>query len=205
MERINNFGVKILAQVCAERRIPLCHISTAQVFSGYQGRHHHPKDEPKPLSFHATTKLKGERHVRKLPRHLIVRTSWLFGGSSSFVTEMMKKAQEKEVIVEGDQFSRPTYAKDLAQAIEALIEASIVGTVHFANEGWCSKAEWAEEIFKMLDLDVKVQAAPTKQTPGHTAQSKYTVLDIVEYPWLINRNWRYSLAEHLRESGHFVV
>lgn len=203
-KRVNDYGVKVICQVCAERKIPLCHISTNHIFAGYQRREYSINDEPKPANFYAMTKLRGERHVRKLPRHLIIRTSWLFGGPNSFVVKILKQAKEEEIPVVADQFSRPTFAEDLAQAIEGLIDAGVVGTCHFANEGWCSLAEFAEQILEMIGSEAKVQHVPSDFFPVVANQPKFSVLQLNELPSLVNRHWQFSLAEHLRELGYYV-
>jgi dTDP-4-dehydrorhamnose reductase len=204
-KRVNDYGVKILAQVCVERRLPLCHFSTDQIFSGFKhGEVHRVAAEPSPVNYYGISKLRGEKHVKRLPRYLIIRTSWVYGGANSFVKKILSQIKEKEIFVVADQFSRPTFAKDLAQATETLIEAGVVGAVHFANLGWCSKAEWAEEIIRMLGLRTVVQPVSSKFFKTPATRPKWSVLDVLDLPFLLNRHWRYALAEYLRELGYWV-
>lgn len=203
-KQANDYGVKVIAQVCAERRVPLCHFSTDFIFSGYYRREHDVGDEPRPVNYYGETKLKGERHVRKLPRHLLIRTSWVYGGQTSFLNTMLKKSKEESVYVAADQFSRPTYAKDLAAATEVLIESGTVGTVHVSNQGWCSRAEWVEELYRMVHSPTKVQWVASSHFHTPAQRPKFSVLKVTNFPFLPNRHWKYAMAEHLRELGYFV-
>ena len=80
--RVNATGAGIVARECAQRDIPLTHLSTDYVFGGDQTRPHVESDCPRPLSIYAASKLAGEHLVLAASsRHRVVRTSAVFGHS----------------------------------------------------------------------------------------------------------------------------
>src|SRR6266496_5846284 len=71
-------------------------------------------DATKPRSVYGRTKLEGENAARTAPRHLIVRTSWVFGEGRNFVSAIVDRARQGGALqVVADQIGRPTYAPDL--------------------------------------------------------------------------------------------
>jgi dTDP-4-dehydrorhamnose reductase len=145
--RVNVAGVRNVADCCRELGSRLVNISSDYVFDGRQpppggyGEH----DLPSPRNAYGLTKLAGEHITAQLPDHLNVRTSWLFGGPEERVDQVLhlvRRAQRGEPAeLIHDQFSRPTYTADLAQAIVFLLtrDEQVRGTIHIANEG---RASW---------------------------------------------------------------
>ena len=88
-----------------------------------------------------------------------------------------------EVSVVGDQFGSPTYTKDLAKLLVDMSLTEKYGTYHANNSGYCSWAEFAEEIFKINNLDVKVNYLKTEeyktlaQRPKNSKLSKQSLTD----------------------------
>jgi dTDP-4-dehydrorhamnose 3,5-epimerase len=125
-----------LVQVCREHRITLVHISTDYVFDGTSETH--PEDELfSPLGVYATTKATGDALVATLPRHYIVRTSWVVGNGRNFVRTMAELATKgvKPTVV-ADQFGRLTFAPDLAAAIAHLLGGDVsYGVYNVTNSG----------------------------------------------------------------------
>jgi dTDP-4-dehydrorhamnose reductase len=72
---------------------------------------------------------------------------------------MLKLAVERsELSVVEDEVGNPTYAPDIALAISQLIQYPVYGTYHFVNEGYCSRYEFAREIFRQAgrtDINVR--------------------------------------------------
>src|SRR5262245_49776668 len=76
---VNARGAGRLAEFCASQQIPLVHISTDYVFDGKAARPYAETDETAPLNVYGESKLAGERAVvAALPRHIIIRTSWVY-------------------------------------------------------------------------------------------------------------------------------
>ena len=95
----NALGPAILAEETRRRGVPLIHISTDYVFDGAKPAPYGEDDATHPLGVYGASKLAGEVAVRTgNPRHLIVRTSWLYGGyGRNFVKTMLKIADRARV------------------------------------------------------------------------------------------------------------
>ena len=110
----------------------------------------------------------GEDSVRALNRqHFIVRISWVFGkNGKNFVKTMLNlAAKNKKVRVVMDQIGSPTYTKDLAPLLVDMIHTEKYGTYHATNEGFCSWADFAKEIFKQAKKNVEVEEIFTVDYP----------------------------------------
>ena len=79
-----------------------------------------------------------------------------FNGNNFIKTMLRLGTEKKELNVVGDQVGSPTYTADLAVLLCDMIITDKYGVYHATNEGACSWAEFAEEIFKQADLKVKV-------------------------------------------------
>ena len=101
--------------------IRLVHYGTDYVFDGEKKSPYLETDAPNPLNHYAAGKLAGEQAVlRASPNHLVLRTSWVFGGhptqTKTFVHTVLRAAREgRELKATTDQASVPTFAPDLAQ------------------------------------------------------------------------------------------
>lgn len=143
--RANVAGVRNIADACRASGSRLVYISSDYVFDGADTPPggYREGDMPNPLSMYGLTKLAGERIAGLLDSHLNVRTSWLFGGNDERVDTVLaivrqaSRGERPRLIA--DQFSLPTYAADLAQALIFLLERpELVGTIHAANRGSAS-------------------------------------------------------------------
>jgi len=146
----------------------MLYISTDYVFPGTGERFYKPDDPTGPLGVYGQTKLEGELAVRELlDCFFIVRISWVFGlNGNNFVKTMLRLAETKtEVNVVCDQVGSPTYTADLAPLLCDMIMTEKYGVYHASNEGVCSWAEFAREIFRLAGKDVKVNAIPTSEYP----------------------------------------
>jgi len=165
--RANATGPAVLASVCAERGLPLIHVSTDYVFDGAKEGAYVEADPIGPLNVYGRTKAAGEEAVREtLDRYLILRTSWLHApGGRNFVTTILRLAAERDVIgVVADQRGSPTSAGDLAAAIVVAAKAMkrgepAWGTFHVAGDGAASRYELASAV-------VAAQAAVTGRRPA---------------------------------------
>ena len=146
-------AVAELARRCAEAGVPLAHVSTDYVFDGaLPVGQEHPVDHPlAPLGVYGQSKAAGEAAVRTVPRHWIVRTSWVIGEGKNFVATMASLAERGiDPAVVADQHGRLTFADDLADALLHLVTTDApTGTFHMTNSGdvvtWHDVARWVFE------------------------------------------------------------
>jgi dTDP-4-dehydrorhamnose reductase len=160
--RVNVAGTRNVVDACRLSGSRLLYLSSDYVFAGdtTPPGGYREDDTPSPLSIYGVTKLAGERICQTLPRSLVVRTSWLFGGDdprTDNVLALLEAARRGErVSLIGDQYSRPTYTADLARALIFLLTeaADVEGVVHVANAG---RASWYDVGRQVLGADAAVQ------------------------------------------------
>lgn len=167
---INVNGTESIAKTCHDLDIKMIYISTDYVFNGTGEEFYQENSTPNPINQYGLTKYKGELAViRWVPKHFIVRVSWVFGThGTNFVKTMIRLGNEfGKVRVVKDQIGSPTFTVDLARLLADMIETEHFGTYHATNQGLCSWYEFANEIFKKVKMDVEVipvdsSAFPTK-------------------------------------------
>jgi len=153
--KINFLGTKNLALIAKKNHCKLVHISTDYVFDGTKISAYNEEDNPNPQSVYGKTKLLGEKTLKIInPENcIIIRTSWVYSKfGNNFVKTMLRLGLDREEInVVVDQVGSPTYAFDLAQMILQIIpkiKNKKTTIFHYANDGFCSWADFATEIFK---------------------------------------------------------
>lgn len=204
---VNATGVLHLAQAAKEVSALLVHFSTESVFNGEKQEGYQELDQTSPVNAYGRSKTRGEELLQNnYDRFYIIRSSWLYGkalqkGKSrglNFVETMLKLAEEKdELNVVNDQFGKPTWTKDLAIMSKQLIkEVKPYGIYHIVNEGKCSWYDFAKEIFKLENIDIKVNPISSAEYELKTPRPKNTVLLNTKFHQL--RPWQEALAEYLK-------
>jgi dTDP-4-dehydrorhamnose reductase len=153
---------------------PVVYYSSDYVFDGTKRAPYLESDQPNPLSVYGQTKLGGEREVRE---GWIVRSSWLFGWTSTnFVKTMLRLGAERdEVSVVADQLGCPTYVGHLAEATKELLELPH-GVWHVAAHGECTWAEFARAVFEEAGLACEVREITTEELGRPAPRPAYSVL-----------------------------
>lgn len=167
--RLNRDAPAAIAAVCARIGAPLVHLSTDFVFDGAGGAPYAEDAPVHPLSVYGRSKAEGEAAVLGAARAAVVRTSWVYAAEGkNFVRTMLRLAAERgEVRVVADQRGRPTYARDLADALvrigSALLDrdAAAEGLMHYANSG---EAVWADLAEAAIDGAAKRGGKPARVT-----------------------------------------
>lgn len=149
---INGRAPAILAEVLRESGGFLVHFSTDYVFDGTQSAPYREEDPTAPLSAYGRSKLSGERAIAASGvRHLIFRTSWVFGlHGANFMKTMLRLGRERdELRVIGDQVGAPTWTRHLADAVTMALSRRDApeGLFHLAGGGETSWHGYAEAIF----------------------------------------------------------
>src|SRR5690554_2763439 len=142
-QRINETTLAPIAEVCRMKNALLIHLSTDYVFGNVPPVPLSEDAGTNPESIYGKTKLSGEEAVRSLlERHIIIRTSWLYGSDgSNFLNTMLKLGATRERLqIVFDQVGAPTFVEHLAGAIVDIVKmnSSHYGTYHYSNEGVCS-------------------------------------------------------------------
>jgi len=173
--KVNADGTENIAKVCKDIDAEMIYISTDYVFNG-EGDEPYETDAVKnPVSVYGKSKLAGEEAVLKhLEKHYIVRISWVFGqNGANFVKTMLRLAEsKKELNVVNDQVGSPTYTPDLAVLLCDMALSGKYGEYHATNEGFCSWAEFAEEIMRQSGSDCKINPIPSEQYPTKATRPK---------------------------------
>ncbi len=156
---VNRDGPAHLAAACNRLNIPLLHISTDYVYDGRKPGPYVEDDPVAPLGVYGRSKAEGDEAVRRLlPRHLILRVSWVFGiHGHNFVKTILRLAREREELrVVADQYGCPTYAGDIADTLLELarrtaeIDANGAwGTYHYCGEPATTWHGFASAIVEM--------------------------------------------------------
>ncbi|MFQ5876769.1 MAG: dTDP-4-dehydrorhamnose reductase [Acidobacteriota bacterium] len=207
-QRVNADGAENVARAAASAGCRVVHVSTDFVFDGRADRPYREEDPTAPLSEYGRSKLEGERRVAAAAEdHLIVRTSWLYGpGRTGFVDAIRCRAREGGILrVVHDQRGTPTYAADLAEALERLLATDRRGIVHFANLGVASRYEMAQAIVEATGArGVRLEPIPTGRAGRVAARPAYSALDTTLYTRLTGhrpRHWREALHDYLGAGG----
>ena len=152
----NVTAVAALARVASENGITLVHVSSDYVFDGTKDGAYSTVDPVSPLGVYGQTKAAGDAIVASVPRHYIVRTSWVIGDGNNFVRTMASLAERGiDPRVVNDQFGRLTFADDIASAIRALVTTGApFGRYNVTGDG--ESASWfdvARQVFAMTGHD----------------------------------------------------
>ena len=210
---VNRDGARNIAMACAEWSLPMVQISTDYVFDGSSPSAYAEDDPVTPLSAYGASKEASERAVRDtLDRHVILRTSWVFGAlGQNFVKTMLRLAGEREELaVVSDQIGCPTPAADLAAAILDMLPSLSEGrwgTYHYCGAGRTSWYGFAQEIFAQYRRITgapapRLRAIPSAEFPTPATRPANSVLDCSRFAAVFGfapRPWRQGLADVLDE------
>lgn len=130
----NAVGVEVLARAAADVGAALLHVSTDYVFDGEKGSAYDEDDAPNPQSVYAKSKLAGEEYARAYERSFVVRTGFVFGGGSDFLsgaTARLEAGESTGGLV--DRIGSPTFVRHLAERLMPLLEDERFGTYHLAG------------------------------------------------------------------------
>lgn len=192
--------------------IPIMHISTDYVFDGRARQPYEVDSQTAPLSVYGRSKQMGEAALLTLKAcGCIIRTSRLYSptaGTRSFFQTMLQLLSERQSLgVVSDQFSAPTLAEDLA---DALVELYLQGAhlrsmqvLHFTNTGETSWLGFASAIQERIGTTCKLKAIPAVQYPAKARRPHYSVLSLQSLQaWRIKpRSWQDALTEACVQCG----
>jgi dTDP-4-dehydrorhamnose reductase len=172
--QVNAVAPGILAEAAQACGALLVHYSTDYVFDGAGDRPRSEDDPVAPLNVYGQTKLEGEQRIAaKCPRHLILRTSWVYAArGGNFAKTMLRLARERErLTVINDQFGAPTGADLLADITAHAVRATLAeparsGLYHAVASGETSWHGYARYVVSQaLQYGAELKASPERVDP----------------------------------------
>jgi glucose-1-phosphate thymidylyltransferase len=196
---LNVRGTYNVAKAASEAGIPMVYVSTSRVFKGDKEGPYSEEDTPEPQTQYARTKYLGEVITSTLtPKHLIVRTSWVFGGGkerdNKFYGNILRQLDKAVISALNDVHGSPTYGKDLITTIKKLLSEGQTGIVHIANEGVATRYDLAHHMIERVKPEIIVKgvdrsffsSAATLPTNESISSTRCTL-----------RPWQEALSEYL--------
>ena len=203
--KVNVDGTRYIAEVCREINAKMVYISTDYVFPGTGEQFYEVDDIKGPQNVYGQSKYDGELEVQRLlEKYFIVRISWVFGiNGNNFIKTMLRLGETRNALtVVADQIGSPTYTYDLAKLLVEMVENEQYGVYHAHNEGVCSWAEFATEIFKQANLNVTVIPVPSTEYPTRAARplnSRMSTARLTEKGFGLLPIWQDALKRYIRE------
>ncbi|GLS25857.1 dTDP-4-dehydrorhamnose reductase [Marinibactrum halimedae] len=191
-DNVNHVSVAEIGKATAELNIPAIHISTDYVFDGTANTPYREDHTTNPLGTYGSSKYLGEQALIAVnPKHIILRTSWVFGvHGNNFVKTMLRLSDSRdELNVVADQTGRPTFVGDIVQSILAFVSAlsknsfESYGIYHCSSEGETTWCDFAKTIFTtalntgLLSKSMTVNGITTDDYPTPAPRPAYSVLD----------------------------
>ncbi|MDQ0232760.1 dTDP-4-dehydrorhamnose reductase [Metabacillus malikii] len=202
---VNVNGTKYVATAAKKVNAKFMYISTDYVFDGKGEEPFNEIDKPEPVGYYGFTKYEGEKIVRDLlDKHFIVRISWVFGiNGHNFIKTMLRLSETRsELNVVGDQYGSPTYTFDLARLLIDMIQTEKYGIYHASNEGFCTWAEFATEIFLQANRKVTVNSILTEEYPTRAVRPKNSRMSkqkLIDNGFEPLPMWQNALKHYLNE------
>lgn len=209
---VNALAPAALAEATRQCAIPLVHVSTDYVFDG-TGKGACDEDAPmNPVNVYGASKAAGEYAVRLgNPRHVILRTAWVFSPhGSNFVKTMLRLADRPKLQVVNDQHGCPTSAGDIAAALMTIALRLVddpdapTGTYHFVNKDPVTWHGFASAIFEREAAAGRsvplIEAIATKDYPTPARRPANSILStrkLTRDYGISPRSWTEALDETL--------
>ena len=185
-EKLNAEAPRNLAQAMKEVGGVLFHISTDYVF----GQEPYntpcsPNQKGTPTGVYGATKKRGEENIIASGcEYVILRTAWLYSefGKNFCKTMLNLTATKPALKVVFDQCGSPTYAYDLAAAIDEIIShrkyKGYTGIYHYSNEGVTSWYDFTRMIARIAGhRNCDIQPCYSSEYPSPVKRPSYSVLD----------------------------
>jgi dTDP-4-dehydrorhamnose reductase len=153
---VNRDGAGAVAAAAAVLGVPVIHLSTDYIFAGDLDRAYVEGDVTGPTGVYGASKLAGEEAVAAAsPKHLILRTAWVYSAyGKNFLKTMLRLAETRDELgVVADQWGNPTSAHDITDGIlqiathlAARKDFAAWGIYHLAGTGHTNWADFARHI-----------------------------------------------------------
>jgi dTDP-4-dehydrorhamnose reductase len=178
--KVNAEAPGAMAAEAARLGALLVHFSTDYVFDGTKRDPYVEEDATNPLNAYGQSKLAGERAIVSSGcRHLILRTSWVYGphGRNFMLTILRASRERPELRVVDDQFGAPTSSLAIARATATLLQRGAAGLYHLSAAGKTTWFGFAREILAKAGTPTPVVPITTDQYPAPARRPRNSVLD----------------------------
>lgn len=200
--KVNGEGPGNLAKACKQLDAILVHYSTDYIFNGEKEKGYDESyNQIDPINKYGESKALGEKFIQEnSEQYYILRIAWLYGKQGkNFVATMLKLAQEKdELKIINDQHGSPTYTKDVAQQTRKILNEikPDFGIYHVTNSGACTWHEFAQEIFKLKNIKIRVAACGSEEFPTPAKRPHWSILLNTKLPEM--RHWKEALLDYIK-------
>ena len=177
---VNAAAPGVLAAQAAKLGALFVHYSTDYVFDGTKAGPYREDDPPHPLNIYGASKLAGERAIAATGcRHLILRTSWVYGPhGSNFMRTILRAARERpELRVVDDQVGAPTTSLAIARATAEVLRHPAEGLYHMSAAGQTSWCGFARAILSRAGIRTPVVAIRSEEYPTAARRPRNSLLD----------------------------
>lgn len=204
-QRVNEVGPKNIAEISRHLGTVMVHFSTDFVFDGKSKVPYDEKSSTGPINVYGQTKLAGEQHVQHIcDKHIVLRTSWLYGSSKkNFFNSIVDASRKQQAIsVVDDQIGCPTYIPDLVRQLKFVIDEGIFGLYHCSGNGFCSRYEFAKQILDLMRIETEIHPVQTLDYPHKAIRPQFSALNNYALEKCINRkmpHWEQSLIEYVNK------
>ncbi len=188
---VNGIAPGILAEEAWRCGAILVHYSTDYVFDGRKAGPYLEDDAPNPLNVYGASKLEGEQAIAASgARHLILRTSWVYGArGGNFLLTMQRLMQERpELRIVDDQIGAPSWSRMIAEATAQVLAQCLSpargadrpepwGTYHLTNAGETSWHGFATAIAELGGYATRLTPIPSSDYPTPARRPANSRLD----------------------------
>lgn len=218
---VNARAPRLLAEAAEKLGAWLLHYSTDYVFDGSKRGAYREDDEPNPVNAYGRSKLAGEQAIMSaVRRHLIFRTSWLYGNhGGNFLRSMLELGVARDEFgVVTDQQGAPTWHRLVAEATAIVLgqlraaarPPSVSGIYHLTCSGHASWFDFAQAIFDAYEPSRRPVLTPltTEQYAATARRPLNSVLaneKIRTTFGIVMPSWRHALGLCAKEARTFAA
>jgi dTDP-4-dehydrorhamnose reductase len=185
---VNAHAPAVMAEEARALGAMLVHYSTDYVFDGAKVGAYVETDPVAPLNVYGQTKLEGEQAIAASgARHLIFRTSWVYGmRGKNFLLTMLRLGRERpELHVVDDQHGAPTWSRTIADTTAAVLAQARDpawwdahgGIYHLSSRGQTTWCGFTRAIAARAGLPCQVHAIGSADYPVPARRPVNSVLN----------------------------
>ena len=201
---VNVGGTHNVATAARDAGARLVYISTDYVFDG-EGAQPYETDAPRgAVNVYAATKIAGEDEARTvLPGCIVARTSWVYGvHRACYATDALQAAAAgRELTVVMDKYICPTYNRDLAHMLLALMDGGASGVFHCVNPGPANWLDFTQPLVEAAGLHSVKFLRTTLAEHYRVRRPRYTALSVssLEIIGIRPRTWNETFPDFVAE------